>query len=275
MRCSCTRAILAAAIAFPAVAQDPAANPMLRIEAGKHMEAVWSVSADPAGRYLVSGSGDLTVRVWELATGRLVRVLRPPAADSMPKGVILAVAISPDARTVACAGWTGVEPNHRAAIYVFDRESGVMRPTIRTASQTIAALAYSRDGRFLAAGLENPGGLLVVRTSDYSIAARAVEAATNDVDFASTAPYRIATADPKDRCIRLYEIDEKETTALRLIARQAAPDKNNPIRIRFSPDASRLAVAEAPPRVRVYSAGDLSELYWTDASGGSSPSTLR
>jgi len=54
------------------------AQPVLRIETGMHTANITHIGVDAAGRYLVTGSDDKTVRVWELATGRLLRTLRPP-----------------------------------------------------------------------------------------------------------------------------------------------------------------------------------------------------
>ena len=70
-------------------------------EASMHTDAVTTIAADRDNRYLVTGSDDKTVRVWDLPTGRLLRVITPPAGQG-DAGQILAVAISPDGRTVAC-----------------------------------------------------------------------------------------------------------------------------------------------------------------------------
>jgi WD40 repeat protein len=53
--------------------------PMLRIDTGMHTTKITRIGMDAAERFLVTGSYDKTVRVWELATGRLLRTIRPPA----------------------------------------------------------------------------------------------------------------------------------------------------------------------------------------------------
>ena len=40
-----------------------------------HEDSVLSVAFDPAGRTLASGSGDSTVKLWEVASGKLLRTL--------------------------------------------------------------------------------------------------------------------------------------------------------------------------------------------------------
>jgi WD40 repeat protein len=82
------------------VAADPPAAPMLRIETRMHTAAIKKIGVDAQNRFLVTGSDDKTVRVWELETGNLLRILRPPVGEG-DEGKIYAVAISPDGRTVS------------------------------------------------------------------------------------------------------------------------------------------------------------------------------
>jgi len=81
-----------------------------------HTANITHIGVDAAGRYLVTGSDDKTVRVWELATGRLLRTLRPPIGAG-DEGKIYAVAISPDGRLVAAGGVTGFEREKQHSIY--------------------------------------------------------------------------------------------------------------------------------------------------------------
>ena len=90
-----------------------------------HTARISSIVVDAAGRFLVTGSHDKTVRVWGLAGGELLRTLRPPIGAG-DEGEIYAVALSPDGATVAAGGWTGVEWHGDFSIYLFDRTSGRM-----------------------------------------------------------------------------------------------------------------------------------------------------
>jgi hypothetical protein len=51
-------------------------------------------------RYLVTASVDKTARVWDLTSGKLLQVLRPPIGPG-DEGKLYAVAISPDGETVS------------------------------------------------------------------------------------------------------------------------------------------------------------------------------
>src|ERR1051325_4267164 len=90
--------LVLSALPSRATAAEPPTEPVLTIEAGVHTAGVRRVAVDAAGRYLVSGSDDKTARVWDLESGRLVRVLRPPiSAKAGNEGQIYAVALAPDA----------------------------------------------------------------------------------------------------------------------------------------------------------------------------------
>src|SRR5580698_2068594 len=84
-----------------ALAQDPPNAPRLRIEPGMHTAPIIDAETDQARDLLVT-SGDSTVRIWALPDLRLVRVLRSPAGDEGSPG---AVALTPDGKIAAVAGW--------------------------------------------------------------------------------------------------------------------------------------------------------------------------
>ena len=95
---------LALALASTAFAQTTA--PILRVETGMHTTLIRRVVADPPHNRLITASDDKTVRVWQMPEGRLLATLRPPI-DAGHEGQLFALAVSPDGRTVATAGWTG------------------------------------------------------------------------------------------------------------------------------------------------------------------------
>jgi WD40 repeat protein len=64
-------------------------------------DSVNSVAISPDGRWLASGSGDWTVKLWDAATGRLLRSLEGHT-DS-----VYSVAISPDGRWLASGSLDG------------------------------------------------------------------------------------------------------------------------------------------------------------------------
>ena len=153
-------------------------EPILRMELGTHNAAIFALAMDPANRILVTGSEDKTIRVWDIANGAsLLRILRPPAGD-WEQGQIFAVALAPDGRTIACGGRTGSPKQGDGCVYLFDRETGALVQRLGGLPGFVQHLAYTGDGRFLAAvtgergGMANWSGMHVFRLPDYTLVAQ-------------------------------------------------------------------------------------------------------
>lgn len=243
---------------------EPSHEPVLRIETGLHTAAIWRIDLDAANLYLVSASYDKTARVWELSTGRLLRVIRPPIGRGN-EGNLSAVAISPDGKIIAVGGWTGYEWDKSASIYLFDRESGRLIRRLTGHRWVILNLTYSKDGRYLAATMTVNGGIRIYRTDNYELVGKDedYEDRCNGIAFDSS--NRLVTAS-HDGFIRLYEL--RTNGSLRLIAKRQATREGKPTAVNFSPDNSEIAVAyEDAVRIDILSASDLSTLFSPNTSG--------
>jgi len=75
-------------------------KPMLRLNTQMHTAPIWRMSIDAQKRFVVTGSDDKAARVWDLQTGELLQVLRPPIGENH-EGRVNAVAISPDGETIS------------------------------------------------------------------------------------------------------------------------------------------------------------------------------
>ncbi|HVS19843.1 MAG TPA: WD40 repeat domain-containing protein, partial [Planctomycetota bacterium] len=105
----------------------------------------------PDGRGLISGARDRRVLLWDVADGALVREFE---GCEHP---VMFVSVSPDGRELAAGSSLGALDRSRAgdalanSVRIWDLGSGVLRASLPTASNPIAAGGYSSDGSWLGA----------------------------------------------------------------------------------------------------------------------------
>lgn len=126
-------------------------GPQLVLDTGGHMATINSIVFTPDGRQLVSGSIDKTIRVWDLATGKTVRILRGEIAPGDP-GKIYGVALSPDGKWLAAAGSMPVPGKDGHYIRLYDFASGRLVARLEGHEEEVYAVAFSHDGRYLISG---------------------------------------------------------------------------------------------------------------------------
>jgi len=251
---------LLAAIATGTLAQstEPSREPVLRIETGMHTAGIGSIGVDRAGRFLVTASIDKTARVWELETGRLLRVLRVPIGDGA-EGQLFAAAISPDGNMIALGGHTGNQWDGQHCVYLFDRETGRLMRRLTGSPGEVNYLRFSPDGTLFAAALF-AGGVVVWRTSDWTEVGRdSAYGESSGADFDRAGRLVTSSGDGE---LRLYD------RQMRRLTKRKAPGGKVPSGVRFSPDGLKVAVGYFDlTRVDVLSGDTLAPLYTPDTSG--------
>ena len=95
------------------------------------------------GRTLASGSRDKTIKIWNLATGELIRTLSGHSEN------VLSVAMSSDGRTLASGG------GYDKTIKIWNLATGQLIRTLSGHFENVWSVAISPDGRTLASGSED------------------------------------------------------------------------------------------------------------------------
>jgi small GTP-binding protein len=136
---------------------DVETNQCLKVIKNEHTQITWSIALSRDGRFLVSGSDDKTVRIWDLEQGCCAGVL-----EGHPKSV-WSVAISPDDRLILSSGW-------RQAFRLWDLHSGICLGAFDGAPNAGPhAVAFSPDAtHFVVGTLEGP--ILVYRLTQPAAA---------------------------------------------------------------------------------------------------------
>ncbi|MFM5987737.1 MAG: WD40 repeat domain-containing protein [Sphaerospermopsis kisseleviana] len=104
-----------------------------------HSHIVNSLAMSANGKYLISGSQDKTVRVWNLVTGELMHTLK-----SHREGVY-AVTLSPDEQIIASG-------SADKTIKLWHLETGELLGTFSGHADTVTALTFTASGEMLVSG---------------------------------------------------------------------------------------------------------------------------
>ena len=110
------------------------ARPQLVLQTG-HTGPINAIALSPDGRFLVSGSDDSTLKLWDIAAGNVLRTL---FGHDKP---VLGIAISADSRLIASGSEDG-------SVRIWDVATGQAR-TLGAHSSSVKDLAFSADARQL------------------------------------------------------------------------------------------------------------------------------
>jgi WD40 repeat protein len=246
---------------LPAVAQTATPQSFPMIETGMHTATINRITVDAVARYAVTVSDDKTARVWDLATGRPLTVLRVPQ-DKGSEGKLYAVALSPDGGLIALGGFTG-PVGATTSIYLLDRASGHMLGRISGLPNVVSHLAFSLDGRHLAAALGGKNRIRIFSARppwDELPRGPDDQGETYSVDFDRTGRLVATGLDGK---LRLYSPSFRRVGLPRSV-----PGGREPVSARFSPDGRRIAVGfRDRTAVSVVAGDDLKFLYAVDTRG--------
>ncbi|MCK1819196.1 hypothetical protein MTQ10_06125 [Streptomyces sp. XM83C] len=271
---------LSAQLALTSYRMDPTADAASRLITTQNTplatrlagtgDAVRTVAYSPDGHMLAAGNLDgNVVRLWDVSDpGRPMRLGGPLPMDSHIDA-IASVAFSPDGRVLAVAGhtiggggsggfvelWSLISPSHPVLL------GRATDPAVRgfDAATTVESLAFSPDGRTLAAGWN--AGLVsrwdVARPEDVRPAG-----APLDLDCPGTFSGAVAFS-PNGRTLAAACDDDAGTISLWNTADRAHPARGRSLTtgggvnsVAFSPDSRTLAAGTQRGQVRLWDVAD-------------------
>lgn len=140
-----------------AVAQE---RPLLQLDTGGHMAKIQGLAFTKDGNFAVSAGDDKTIRIWDWRAQKTVRIIRGQSGPGS-QGQIYAMALSPDNRWLAVAGWMaegrGVMDEAVGDIRLYDFQRGELRALLRAHTDVVNGLAFSPDSRRLISGGSSEG----------------------------------------------------------------------------------------------------------------------
>jgi eukaryotic-like serine/threonine-protein kinase len=189
-----------------------------------HPGVVWGLSFSPDGTSLLSASDRArAVWIWDVATAR-VRTKVPVPGENFRS-----VTVHPDGRKVAATAFDLLSAKHY--LHVCDMASGE-----RLFTAEGRALAYSPDGRWLAALAADDTTVLLLNAHTHETAARFSGHEKLVFKAAFSADTRMLASCSLDRTVRLWEIEGGACRVLR-------GHTDEVYAVAFHPGGTRLATA--------------------------------
>jgi WD40 repeat protein/serine/threonine protein kinase len=194
-------------------------------------DRVDSVVFSPDGTKLAAGSWDGKARIWDAASGQVLKSLNPHA------GQIFGVAYSPDGEYLAAGSGSGLT-------YLWKAETGELARTMKGHTNSVRDVAFSPDGQILAsASLDGTARLWRVDTA-HEIAI--LKGHTDAVECIAFTPdgKMLATAS-RDHTAKLWDSSGRETATLKGHSWWL-------LTLAFSPDGKTLATSGSDGEIKLW-----------------------
>ncbi|MBI3208314.1 MAG: WD40 repeat domain-containing protein [Candidatus Solibacter usitatus] len=191
---------------------------------------VTAVAFHPGGRHLIQGAYEEAL-VWDLDSAKLARRI----ADGAMHGRVNAVALSTDGRTLAIAAGM---PAKSTSVQLFDFDSGRQIATLYQSVEEIFSLAFSPDGKLLAAGSSDG----MVRVWDVAAGTKPKETLRQHGGWVTGVAFspdgKLFASASADRTAQVWD-----TRDWKALVRLPQPPTDVANAVAFSPDGQFLAIA--------------------------------
>jgi serine/threonine protein kinase len=197
-----------------------------------HSYSVTSVAYSPDGQTLASGSGDKTIKLWNVKTGNLLQTLTSHSYS------VTSVAYSPDGQTLASGSGD-------KTIKLWNVKTGNLLQTLPSHSNLVISVAYSPDGQTLATGSgDKTIKLWNVKTGNL------LQTLTDHTDWVYSVAYspdgRTLASGSDDSTIKLWDV--KTGNLLQTLKGHS----NLVISVAYSPDGRTLASGSDDKTIKIW-----------------------
>lgn len=221
----------------------PESQPVLSLDG--HQGWVRSVATSADGRLLLSAGDDATLRLWQMPTGQVLRLIENISG-------LRAAALSPDGALAAGS----LSDN---SVRIWDTASGNLIQVLEGHSDWVRCLAFSPDGRWLAsAGFDKT--ILLWDTQSWRIAKNLSGHESSVLGLAFSPDGELIASGAVDRTVRVWSVEPGQ------LLHTLSGHQGFVYAVAFSPDGKTLVSGGADNTLRLWSLAELDATANTDVA---------